>query len=97
MPSLNLVVRFCAHPLAPFATRKLLTAFVGEPDRFAAGASYNQGKYIRILRGGHNTASRQVHLTIKASIYAYLGEATTTPLVSYRDSLTLNLARKRTY
>ena len=39
--------------------RKLLTAFVGEPDRFAAGASYNQGKYIRILRGGHNQLNRK--------------------------------------
>ena len=28
-----------AHPLATFATRKLLTTFVGGPDRYAAGAS----------------------------------------------------------
>jgi hypothetical protein len=27
-----------AHPLATFALRKLLTTFVGEPDRYAAGA-----------------------------------------------------------
>ena len=34
-------LRSCnAHPLATFAARKLLTTFVGEPDRYAAGAFF---------------------------------------------------------
>ena len=35
-----LFLRRDAHPLATFALRKLLTTFVGEPDRYAAGAFF---------------------------------------------------------